>query len=63
MTSVQSFKLNKHGFYSSFFYSGKLGEHIISVGADNFHILHGAEVEEVRGPVNLMVELFGIEQL
>lgn len=43
--------------------AGKLGEHVISVSADNFHILHGTEVEEVRGTVNFMVELFRIGQL
>lgn len=44
-------------------FTGKLREHIISISADNFHILHGAEVEEVRGPMDFMVELFGVGQL
>ena len=41
----------------------RLGKHVVSVSADNFHVLHGAEVEEVRGAMNLVVELFGIGQL
>ena len=41
----------------------KLREHVISVSADNFHIFHGAEVEEMRGTVYFVVELFGIGQL
>lgn len=41
----------------------RLRKHVVSVSADNFHVLHGAEVEEVRGAMNLVVELFGIGQL
>lgn len=41
----------------------KLREHVISISADNFHVFHGAEVEEVRGTVNLVIELFRIGQL
>ena len=40
-----------------------LWEHVISISANNFYILHGAEVKEVRGTVYFMVELFRIGQL
>ena len=41
----------------------KLREHVISISADNFHIFHGAEVEEVRRTMYFVIELFGIGQL
>ena len=44
-------------------YADKLREHVISISADNFHIFHGAEVEEVRRAVYFVIELFGIGQL
>lgn len=41
----------------------KLREHVISISANNFHIFHGAEVEEVRRTVYFVIELLWIGQL
>lgn len=40
-----------------------LREHVISISANNLHILHSAEVKEVGWAMHFMVELFRIRQL
>ena len=37
--------------------------HVLSVGVVDLALLQRGEVEEVRGPVDFMVELFGVGQL